>query len=299
MYSKGTSVSIQSYTPDTLKNGKNYITTGTLARLTGISRETLTFYIRSGLIQPAFVAENNYKYFLPEQIQTINFIRFYRKMGFSLETIQEKLEIYHNGNSSPDLNDMLAEQKRMLESHIQSMQISLQFVEWEQHLLQYLHSRETDMPFIDELPERTFYLTPVPFRESLNDADNAGKLAAFFKDSNGGFQVPRYPLCCRIRDELFLSATVRKHADSSSGGTESIDPVSGRAVFRRKAGRYGCMIHSGDATHLPKAINQLIQWLADQDIPLTGIGFVVNSCDFVNITENQKTLFLIMAELSE
>ena len=278
---------------------KNYITTGTLARYAGISRDTLTFYIRSGLVRPVHIAENNYKYFLPEQIQTINFIRYYRKMGFSLEMIQEKLEIYHQGNSHPDLREMLQEQKNMLETRIRSLQSSIQFVEWEEYLYNYLHARETDRPFIDDLPAQDFFLTPVPFRESLNDPDNARKLSAFFTDRDGEFQVPKYPLCCRIRNEKFHSAIIKKRPGSDDGPENLQDPHSENPVCRQRAGRYGCMIHSGDATHLPSAIDHPIQWLTKQNIPLTGTGFVVNSCDFVNITENQKALFLIIVELAE
>lgn len=278
---------------------KNYITTGTLARLAGISRDTLTFYIRSGLIRPVMVANNNYKYFLPEQIQTINFIRFYRKLGFSLDTIQEKLEIYHAGNSAPDLKAMLEEQKSRLTEQIESLQMSIQFVEWEDELNDYMHAHETDTPFIDELPEQDLYLTPVPFRESLNQRENAEKLSAFFTDRNGEFMVPRHPLCCRIRDEKFIPAVIKKKNDRDPEPEFVPDVRSENPVCRRRAGRYGCMIHSGNATHLPGAIDHLIAWLTDQSIPLTGIGFVINSCDFINITEHQKTLFLIMVELSE
>ncbi len=283
--------------PDSRESGKNYITTGTLARLAGISRETLTFYIRSGLVKPKYVAENKYKYFLPEQIQTIHFIRYYRKMGFSLDTIREKLAIYHDGNSNPDLKSLLDEQKSRLESRIQSLQAAIRFVEWEERLYNYLHSREPDRPFFDTLPEQEFLLTPVPFKESLNDPDNAQKLARFFTDSTGEFQVPQYPLCCRIMDVKFLPAIIKKKPDSPFCPEQDPSPHSEKPTCRQRAGRYGCMIHSGDATHLPHAIDHLISWLTGQNIPLTGTGYVVNSCDFINITENQKTLFLILVEL--
>ena len=44
------------------------------------------------LIRPVFIGENGYKYFLPEQVQTVNFIRFFRKLDFSLESIATMLD---------------------------------------------------------------------------------------------------------------------------------------------------------------------------------------------------------------
>lgn len=53
-----------------------YITLGNLAKLARIGRDTLSFYVKKQLIRPVFIGENGYKYFLPEQVQTVNFIRF-------------------------------------------------------------------------------------------------------------------------------------------------------------------------------------------------------------------------------
>ena len=64
-----------------------YITLGNLAKLARIGRDTLSFYVKKQLIRPVFIGENGYKYFLPEQVQTVNFIRFFRKLDFSLESI--------------------------------------------------------------------------------------------------------------------------------------------------------------------------------------------------------------------
>ncbi len=62
---------------------------GELAR---IGRDTLSFYVKKQLIRPVFIGENGYKYFLPEQVQTVNFIRFFRKLDFSLESIATMLD---------------------------------------------------------------------------------------------------------------------------------------------------------------------------------------------------------------
>lgn len=57
-----------------------------------IGRDTLSFYVKKQLIRPVFIGENGYKYFLPEQVQTVNFIRFFRKLDFSLESIATMLD---------------------------------------------------------------------------------------------------------------------------------------------------------------------------------------------------------------
>lgn len=62
---------------------------GEFADLAKINRDTLTFYIKKGLIKPASVGLNKYKYFRPEQVQTINTIKYLRCCRIPLETIRE------------------------------------------------------------------------------------------------------------------------------------------------------------------------------------------------------------------
>lgn len=73
--------------------------------MSGVSIRTLHFYDEIGLLKPAFLGENRYRYYEEEQLLILQQILFYRELDFSLEDIQRILQ-------SDDFNKLNA-----LESH--------------------------------------------------------------------------------------------------------------------------------------------------------------------------------------
>jgi DNA-binding transcriptional MerR regulator len=59
-----------------------------LAKLSGISVRTLHFYDEIGLLKPAYLGGNNYRYYEQEQLLMLQQILFYREIGFQLNDIQ-------------------------------------------------------------------------------------------------------------------------------------------------------------------------------------------------------------------
>jgi MerR family transcriptional regulator, thiopeptide resistance regulator len=59
-----------------------------LAQLSGVSVRTLHFYDEIGLLKPARVGKNQYRYYEGEQLLTLQQILFFRELGFELKKIQ-------------------------------------------------------------------------------------------------------------------------------------------------------------------------------------------------------------------
>jgi MerR family transcriptional regulator, thiopeptide resistance regulator len=59
-----------------------------LAQLSGVSVRTLHFYDEIGLLKPARVGENQYRYYEEEQLLALQQILFFRELGFELKKIQ-------------------------------------------------------------------------------------------------------------------------------------------------------------------------------------------------------------------
>lgn len=76
-----------------------------LAELAGISIRTLRFYDKAGLLKPAFLGENGYRYYEQAQLLTLQQILFLRELDMSLKDIQRIL-------ATPDFNNI-----NMLKSH--------------------------------------------------------------------------------------------------------------------------------------------------------------------------------------
>lgn len=80
-----------------------------LASLSGISVRTLHHYDEIGLLKPAYVGSNGYRYYEEEQLLLLQQILFYRNLGFELKKIQEIIK-----KSDFDKIDALHSHRKML-----------------------------------------------------------------------------------------------------------------------------------------------------------------------------------------
>jgi DNA-binding transcriptional MerR regulator len=76
-----------------------------VAAMSGVSVRTLHFYDEAGLLKPAYLGANGYRYYEEAQLLMLQQILFYRKLGFELKEIKRIL-------SRPDFDKVAA-----LESH--------------------------------------------------------------------------------------------------------------------------------------------------------------------------------------
>ena len=53
---------------------ESFFTAGELANLFGISKQTLLYYHKIGLLSPEFIAENNYRHYTMQQYQDLEII---------------------------------------------------------------------------------------------------------------------------------------------------------------------------------------------------------------------------------
>lgn len=60
-----------------------------LAKLSGVSIRTLRYYDEIGLLKPAFVGDNKYRYYQEKQLLLLQQILFFKELGFELKQIQK------------------------------------------------------------------------------------------------------------------------------------------------------------------------------------------------------------------
>ena len=74
-------------------NTERFFTTGQFAALCGTTKETLFHYDRIGILKPACVGENGYRYYTAVQFYDFDLIRTMKYTGSSLEDIRK---CFHN-----------------------------------------------------------------------------------------------------------------------------------------------------------------------------------------------------------
>ena len=82
-----------------------------LARLSGVSVRTLHHYDEIGLLKPAFLGENRYRYYGREELLRLQDILFHRELGVPLQEIGKLLDATGatGWRSSREHREMLAE----------------------------------------------------------------------------------------------------------------------------------------------------------------------------------------------
>src|SRR4051794_24416883 len=59
-----------------------------VAAMSGVSVRTLHFYDETGLLKPAYVGANGYRFYEEPQLLTLQQVLFYRELGFELKQIK-------------------------------------------------------------------------------------------------------------------------------------------------------------------------------------------------------------------
>lgn len=95
------------------KNPMNGLTIGKLARITGVTNDTILFYERNGLIGPVARSKSNYRIYNEKDAERLRFIRRAKNLGFTLNEIRELLNLSQNPYATrADIKKRTLEKKR-------------------------------------------------------------------------------------------------------------------------------------------------------------------------------------------
>lgn len=78
---------------DEVKKEKYYI--GEVEKICGITKKTLRFYDKIGLLSPFEINNNGYRYYSKDNLYTIPVIKYFKQSGFTLENIKKVMHSYN------------------------------------------------------------------------------------------------------------------------------------------------------------------------------------------------------------
>ncbi|MFT6658062.1 MerR family transcriptional regulator [Maritalea sp.] len=81
-----------------------------VAQMAGVSVRTLHHYDQIGLLEPAYIGENSYRYYTRDELVKLQQILFFKDMGLSLSNIAKALK-----NSEAERAQVLIEHKKQLQ----------------------------------------------------------------------------------------------------------------------------------------------------------------------------------------
>ena len=147
------------------KNKQDLFSTGELAKLCNISRKTLLFYDKLGLIVPAFIdQENGYRYYARRQLTTLGLIITLRNINVPLGDIQN----YLKHKSAENYEELLAKQDSLIEQSIYSLMQMRQELAYQIQAIKSIHKIVLNKFIINEDDEEYLFLSKsLPKKSSM------------------------------------------------------------------------------------------------------------------------------------
>lgn len=123
---------------------------GTVADRSGVPPKTIRYYETIGLIQPAERRPNGYRSYSAHDMQTLNFIKRARSLGFSVEEVRELLDLWRDKTRSN------ADVKALANRHVRALDRKIEELRAMRLVLTDLINRcrgdaRPDCPILDEL----------------------------------------------------------------------------------------------------------------------------------------------------
>lgn len=98
------------------------LTVNGVVKATGLSRETLRYYEKMKLLNPARRASNGYRVYVADDLERLEFIFRTKKAGFTIRNIRELLDLKKSANATCRLGrEMANEQIQLVDEKIAAL----------------------------------------------------------------------------------------------------------------------------------------------------------------------------------
>lgn len=99
------------------------LTIGKVAKMVQISTDTMRYYEKEGLINPAQKSHGGYRLYTEDAVRRLNFIKHAQQCGLSLSEIRDLLEMKKRDDSCcSDIRSVALQKKLQLEGKIKALQ---------------------------------------------------------------------------------------------------------------------------------------------------------------------------------
>ena len=261
-----------------------YMKISEFSKKTGISRDNLIFYDKTGLLSPAYRAENNYRYYTYHQLGLAYLILELRTIGLSIEDIKK----FCDKRTPEKMLALFSEQEKEIDAQI----IKLKKIKGAMRLFSNLvkETSEDDIRniVIKELPEQEIFvgslLDPIT-AQSYEDAN-----LEFYKDSSRKNLDLIYPFGIIVSKDNLLK-------DDYSRIMRCFFSVPYKGNDVRPAGRYviGHMFEAYGKSSL--LFKKLLDYIKKHDLTICGNAYEEYPLNEVTTVNDEEYLIRIAIQI--
>lgn len=286
------------------KGLKHTISIGEFAKISGVSKQTLIFYEKEGILTASYRDEKNYRYYALEQLEKIDRIVALREIGVSISEIRG----YEEKKTPQNYIDMLESEEDRIESEIQKLKtMKAKIRDKIEATKKGIILKDKTDPHIEE-QEAEYLLT-----YSLEDEGKAGckeEMPAFkgLGDDLITDRIVEFIKYIRQKD-IKSGYSIGGIIDGKCLAEKRFDRLSHLFIrtkkkirvknFREKAkGTYATIIHRGPYCKTCEAYDRLFQFIDEKGLETVADSYEESLLDMFNVEEEDEyvTKISIMVE---
>ncbi len=233
--------------------------TSEFARFCSTTRDTLLWYDKVGILKPAEVHDNGYRYYTPNQYFDFFMISILKETGNSVQEIAE----YRRQAGETQLYDMLETRQEELEQKFCELQRARQMLDAVMSSIQEAMHCEYEVPSLVTLPRQGIVTTPASEEQMPWSQDWVGSMALHIQRYEHTDGIRRYPFCVILNGADY---GLRQPADKQYFFVADDET----ATDYRPAGDYVQLYHRGDYFKLWENHKPVTDFMAANHLRLCG-----------------------------
>ena len=250
------------------------LTIGEFARLLNTTRATLVHYDSLGILKPAHVAPNGYRYYRPEQAQTYLIIELFTTCGLGLKELKSYLDTLDEAQG----RSLVEKSLELLVDQIRKLNQVKSLMESKRKLYELALAHEDELPFFIGFDAQRYIRSStrgLPASQQELQTDHSISICRYVMDHG---EFPTYPFASRMTittegDNWTVSAPAERDRNIE--------------VYEKPAGTYVCAIKKGvDYSH-EQVVDSLLTYATEHGYRAIGDLFIIDTVNWV-ITNNEE-----------
>lgn len=267
-------------------------TTGQFAKLCSTTKETLFHYDELGLLRPARVGENGYRYYAAAQFFDFDLILALQEAGSPLKEIKAYLE----RREPRTFVRLLRENEKKLAAEVRKLEKMRRILKQAVSATETALSGPCGVPWLEDCTEEWYVATPAQ-GDILQVRDLVRSMQDHFSycDSRGlgeelavGSIVTRENLLRGDFRESYYSTRLPKPLRRPG------PPRSFSRLYCKPAGTYACILHQGDYSGLLETYPLLLRYIEENGLRVCGDSFETDLLSYL-ATANEEDFVLRLA----
>ena len=247
------------------QKGKKHYTSGEFARLCGTTKETLRHNDEVGILKPAEVGENGYRYYTNGQFFDYDLIVTLKEAGCSLAEIKSYTEYYEPEVFLAGIKDKLRQleaEKHKIESMQRLLQRAIETTE-------YALTEEYYKPRLVTCEEEYLITIKVAHPSEQSFSDMVHDIRDHYMHLEERDLWDEYGM-----GYIIMKETLEEGKDFASYYYTRIhDKREDERLQIRPAGQYVTMLHKGDYWTLPQSYDIIKKFIAENDLEICGNSY--------------------------